>query len=79
MDTGLIMNIHALAQMRYKRAVVSGFVHRIFRACNSWQFVHEGLERTNMIIENNPYSPRFHEKNIHDTLTKIVGSVRRRM
>ena len=71
-DTGLIMNFHALAPMRYKRAVVSGFVHRIFRACSSWQLVHEGLERAKVILENNQYPPRFYEKIIHDTLTKIV-------
>ena len=71
-DTGLIMNFHALAPMRYKRAVVSGFVHRIFRACSSWQLVHESLERAKVILENNQYPPRFYEKIIHDTLTRIV-------
>ena len=34
-DTGLIMNYHALAPRKYKRSVVSGFVHRIYRACSS--------------------------------------------
>ena len=29
-DTGLIMNYHALAPKRYKRSVVSRFVHRIY-------------------------------------------------
>ena len=31
-DTGLIMNYHSLAPKRYKRSVVSGFVHRLHRA-----------------------------------------------
>ena len=35
-DTGLILNYHALAPKRYKRAVVAGFVHRIY---------HESLDR----------------------------------
>ena len=52
--------------------MVSGFVHRIFRACSSWQLVHEGLERAKALLENNQYPPRFYEKIIHDTLTKIV-------
>ena len=30
-DTGLILNYHSLAPKRYKRSVVSGFVHRIYR------------------------------------------------
>ena len=33
-DTGLIMNFHALAPVKYKRATVIGFVHRIYRACS---------------------------------------------
>jgi len=39
-DTGLILNFHALAPKRYKRSVVSGFVHRIHRACSSWALFH---------------------------------------
>ena len=62
-DTGLIMNFHALAPMRYKRAVVCGFVHRIYRSCSSWKFVHESLERAKVILTNNQYPPRFLEKN----------------
>ena len=42
-DTGLIMNFHALAPKRYKRSVVSGFVHRIYRACSSWEHIHSSL------------------------------------
>ena len=71
-DTGLVMNFHALAPVKYKRAVVSGFVHRIFRACSSWQLVHESLERAKVILENNQYPPKFYEGIIHDTLTRIV-------
>ena len=37
-----------------------------------WQLVHESLERAKVILENNQYPPRFYEKIIHDTLTKIV-------
>ena len=75
-DTGLIMNFHALAPMRYKRAVVCGFVHRIYRSCTSWELVHESLERAKVILTNNQYPPRFFEKIIHDTLTRIVGDIR---
>ena len=44
-DTGLIMNFHALAPMKYKRAVAIGFVHRIVRACSDWNNFHESIER----------------------------------
>ena len=33
-DTGLILNFHSLAPKRYKRSVVSGFMHRIHSVCS---------------------------------------------
>ena len=35
-DTGLVMNFHAIAPKRYKRGVVSGFVHKLHRSCTTW-------------------------------------------
>ena len=58
-DTGLIMNFHALAPKRYKRSVVAGFVHRIYRACSSWEHFHHSLERAKEILEKNQYPPGF--------------------
>ena len=71
-DTGLIMNFHALAPKRYKRSVVSGFVHRIYRACSDWKAFHESLEKAKKILNNNQYPSAFYEPIIHETLTKIV-------
>ena len=71
-DTGLIMNFHALAPMKYKRAAVIGFVHRIYRACSNWQNFHESLERAKSILLKNQYPPSFTEKLIHETLSKII-------
>jgi len=42
-DTGLIMNFHALAPIKYKRSVVSGMVHRIFQACSTWKNFHHSF------------------------------------
>ena len=50
-DTGMIMNFHALAPKRYKRSVVSGFVHRIHRASSSWENIHTSLEKGKRILE----------------------------
>ena len=58
------MNYHALAPKRYKRSVVSGFVHRIHCACSTWQYFHEFLER-------NQYPPTFYEPIIKQTLDRI--------
>ena len=60
-DTGLILNYHAVAPRRYKRAVVQGFVHRIARACSSWENFHESLCRAKTVLEQNQYSPQFFE------------------
>ena len=70
-DTGLIMNFHALAPMKYKKAAVIGFVHRIHRSCSNWEHFHESIERAKTILLKNQYPPSFTEKLIHDTLTKI--------
>ena len=69
---GLIINFHALAPMKYKRAAVIGFVHRIYRACSNWQNFHESLERAKSILLKNQYPPSFTEKLIHETLSKII-------
>ena len=71
-DTGLIMNYHALAPKKYKRSVVSGFVHRIHRACSSWKNFHDSLEKAKTILLNNQYPPSFFDPIISDTLSKII-------
>ena len=73
-DTGLIMNYHALAPKRYKHSVVSGFVHRIYRACSSWQLFHESLEKAKGVLERNQYPPTFYEPIIKQTLDTILAT-----
>ena len=71
-DTGLIMNYHSLAPKRYKRSVVSGFVHRIFRACSNWDNFHISLERAKKILERNQYPPSFYDRIIEEAISDIV-------
>ena len=71
-DTGLIMNYHALAPRRYKHSVVSGFVHRIYRACSSWELFHDSLEKAKKILEQNQYPPSFYDPIIEKTLSNII-------
>ena len=42
--------------MASQRAVVSGFVHRIYRSCSNWKNVHESLERAKGILKRNSKS-----------------------
>ena len=58
-DTGLTLNFHSLAPMNYKKSVVIGFVHRIYRACSSWKNIHLGLEAAKQTLVNNQYPVHF--------------------
>ena len=71
-DTGLVMNFHSLAPRKYKRAVVQGLVHRIYRACSTWEAVVESLERAKAILERNQYPPEMYDPIIATTLEKII-------
>ena len=75
-DTGLIMNFHALAPKRYKRSVVEGFVHRIYRACSDWTYFHQSLAKAKEILERNQYPPEFYDNIIKSTIEKIIAKER---
>ena len=70
-DTGLILNFHALAPKRYKHSVVSGFVHRIHRACSNWKLFHSSLQKAKVILERNQYPPSFYDPIVYQTLQSI--------
>ena len=67
-DTGLIMNFHSLVSRKYERSVVSGLIHRIYRACSSWSYFHESVEKAKSLLEKNQYPPSFYEPVIANTL-----------
>ena len=71
-DTGLTMNYHALAPLKYKRAIISGLIHRIFRACSTWKNVDESLIKAKRLLHDNQYPPSFYENIIKETLNKIM-------
>ena len=66
------MNFHSLAPKKYKRSVVSGMVHRIYRSCSNWKNIHDSLNRAKQILSQNQYPKEFYEPIIHETLTKII-------
>ena len=67
------MNFHAVAPRRYKRAVAQGFIHRIFRACSTWEAFHESVKRAKQVLERNQYPPEFYDPIIHQTVEKILS------
>ena len=72
-DTGLTLNFHALAPLKYKKSVVTSFVHRIYRACSSWENFDKGLNDAIEILKDNQYPPAFFMPIINSTLCKIVS------
>ena len=71
-DTGLIINFHALAPKRYKRSAVEGFVHRVHRACSSWENFHDSMEKVKMTLQRNQYPPNFYDPIISNTIDKLL-------
>ena len=72
-DTGLILNFRAMAPKCYKRSVIQGFVHRVYRSCSSWKKFHESLTKAKRILERNQYPPSFYDPIILDTIEKLVN------
>ena len=72
-DTGLTMNFHALAPLKYKRSVVTSFIHRIYRACSSWTHFHIGVTEAIEILTRNQYPMSFIEPIVRSTLDSLLG------
>ena len=71
-DTGLVMNFHALAPKSYKRSVVEGLIHRIYRACSHWKYFDESLRKAKNVLERNQYPPQFYDPIIKSTIEKLI-------
>ena len=72
-DTGLVLNYHSLAPSKYKRAIIIGMIHRIYRACSDWSYISESLEKAKLILRNNQYPECFTDEIIAKTLSKIIN------
>ena len=70
-NSGLTLNFHALAPMRYKRSVVRSFVHRIYNAYSSWTHIDDGIKEAIDILHENQYPGYFYSPIIKQTIEKI--------
>ena len=75
-DSSLTMNHHALARTKHKKSVVSGWVHRIFRACSSCQHFHKSLVKGKSMLVRNQYPKSFFEPIINKTICSIISKIR---
>ena len=71
-DTGLTLNYHALAPLKYKKSVVISLIHRIYRASSSWNHFHNGIIEAKEILKHNQYPLDFIEPIINSTLYSII-------
>ena len=72
-DTGLMMNYHALAPNKYKRGMIIGMIHRIYRACSHWNYIVESINKAKIMLKSNQYPDDYVEDIIAKTLSKIIG------
>ncbi|XP_066929990.1 uncharacterized protein [Clytia hemisphaerica] len=71
-DTGLTMNFHALAPIKYKKSNVTGMVYRIHRACSTPENFKSSIEKAKSILRKNQYPPSFYEPLMKKTIEKIT-------
>ena len=60
-----------MAPVGYKRSVVAGFIHRIYRSCSSWENFHQSLILAKDTLEQNQYPPEFYDPIVCDTINKL--------
>ena len=71
-ETGLAINYHALAPLKYKRNMIITLVHRIFNSTSTYEHLHTGLMEAKQMLDYNQYPSNWYEKIIHKTLEKII-------
>ena len=71
-DTGLTLNYHALAPLKYKKSVVNSFVYRVYRSSSNWENFHNGLNEAIEILENNQYPNSFVMPIVKRVIDKLV-------
>ena len=76
-DTGVILSYRAEAPLKYKRNVIQGTIHRIFRATTSWEEFHKSLEKAKEIWYKNRYPTTFCEKIVFETVNSLVEPEKR--
>ena len=71
-DTGLTLNYHALAPLKYKKSVISSFIYRIYRASSNWKNFHVGITQALKTLECNQYPSSFIMPIVKKVVDKLV-------
>ena len=54
-DTGTFLNYRSCAPLHYKKCIVQGTIHRLFRATSNWEAFLEAFAKNEEIWERNQY------------------------
>ena len=71
-DTGLTINYHSMAPMKYKRSMAINLIHRIWNATSTWETLDKGIQEAKRILEYNQYPRFWYENIIHKTLENCI-------
>ena len=71
-DTGTILNFRGCAPLQYKRNVIEGTVHRVFRSTSTWEYFDQALERNRKQWIENLYPENWSDRVLFETLNKII-------
>ena len=71
-DTGTILNYRSCAPTQYKRSVIQGTVHRVFRCTSSWEQFDKAMETNRAQWLTNQYPENWSAKVASDALCKII-------
>ena len=71
-DTGTILNFRGCAPLQYKRNIIEGTVHRVFRSTSTWEYFDQALEKNRKLWIENQYPKNWSDRVVFETLNKII-------
>ena len=71
-DTGTIPIFRGCPPLQYKRNVIEGTVHRVFRNTSTWENFHQAFERNRKQGIANQYPKNWSDRVVFEPLNKII-------
>ena len=72
-DTGTILNFRSCAPLQYKRSVIQGTVHRVFRSTSTWEEYHKAMKINREQWLDNQYPESWSSRVASHALEKIIS------
>ena len=72
-DTGTILNFGSCAPLQYKRSVIEGTVHRVFRSTSTWEEYDKAMKIIREQWLDNQYPESWSSRDASHALAKIIS------